>query len=338
LVKNDVKGLRRTLKRVSGFLLGTVFGLFGARGVPAQPSGSPVDLPTAAPAFHLEASVSRLSGDTRYVLRALAENPAEPGTLVEIRSELEFPLDTTLLGATLRWRPGAKADGSWDLGAGLRFNFVDPSEKMIDQDWVGSRQFAYTESDAQLDLLLANADVRYRFRDGSRLTLAAVLLFEYQRIEQHLIGFEGWQGSLFSDQRFPVSGTGPVIDYRVTYVSPQLGLNARYWSGHRSWLGGQVSVGVVHASDTDDHLRRGRIAEGQGWGVGVGSRLEAGFWPARWLSLRGGGGLRYFYAEGQVTQRWYRDGDLPEGFVIPDIPYELESLQFDIGLDLGVAL
>jgi len=35
-------------------------------------------------------------------------------------------------------------------------------------------------------------------------------------------------------------------------------------------------------------------------------------------------------------ERWYRDGDLPEGFVIPDIPYDFESLQFDLGLEAGV--
>ena len=149
------------------------------------------------------------------------------------------------------------------------------------------------------------------------------------------------RGSLFSDEQYPVSGIAPVIDYEVTYVSGQLGAAATYLVGGHSRLGARATVGVAYASDTDDHLLRGRIAEGEGWGVGLNSRLEfdllPGFTPLGWLSASLAGELRFFHAEGQVDQRWYRDEDLPEGTVIPDLPYQLESLQLQIGASIGAS-
>ena len=264
-------------------------------------------------------------------MNAKAENPAEPGTIVDIRSRLEFPLDVTLLGVTVSWEPGMPTSRRWGVTAGVHTNVSDPSSKMTDEDWVDSKQLAYTESDGDLSLIFATADVSYRLRERERTAISLLFHLDYQRMEQHLVGFEGWRGSLFSDERWPVSGTAPVIDYDVTYVSGQLGAGATYLVGGHSRLGARATVGVAYASDTDDHLLRGRIAEGECWGVGLNSRLEfdllPGFTSLSWLSASLVGERRFFHAEGQVDQRWYRDEDLPEGTVIADLPYELESLQ-----------
>jgi hypothetical protein len=282
-----------------------------------------------------------LFGDTKYELNAQAENPAEPGTLVDIRSELTFPLDVTLLGVTVSWERGMVASRRWALAAGVHTNITDPSSKMTDEDWIGGRQISYTESNAELDMLLVTADVYYRLRQGQRTALSLLLHFDYQRIEQHLVGFEGWRGSLFSDQRYPVSGSAPVIDYRVEYLSPQFGALGDYRFANFSRLAFQASAGVVFASDTDDHLLRGRISEGNGWGFGLNSRvaldLLPGFVPLGWLSASLIGELRFFHAEGDVDQRWYRDEDLPAGTEILDIPYQLESLQAQIGVSVGIS-
>ena len=156
-----------------------------------------------------------------------------------------------------------------------------------------------------------------------------------------MVGFEGWRGSLFSDQRFPVSGSAPVIDYEVEYLSPQLGAAGDYRFTDSYRLAFQVSAGVVYASDTDDHLLRGRISEGNGWGLGLNSSvaldLLPGFVPWGWLSASLTGELRFFHAEGNVDQRWYRDEDLPAGTEILDIPYQLESLQAQIGVSVGIS-
>ena len=65
--------------------------------------------------------------------------------------------------------------------------------------------------------------------------------------------------------------------------------------------------------------------------------LLPGFVPLGWLSAGLTGELRFFHAEGDVDQIWYRDEDLPEGSEIRDIPYQFESLQGQIGVSLGVS-
>jgi hypothetical protein len=51
------------------------------------------------------------------------------------------------------------------------------------------------------------------------------------------------------------------------------------------------------------------------------------------------GQVRYYQAEGNQTQRWYKDeGDITAGTVIDDIPHEFESLQYSVGLQItGIA-
>jgi hypothetical protein len=303
------------------------------------PSG--IQAQTESPSLRFGATVSRLFGDTKYEMNAKTDDPTDPGTLVGIRSRLEFPLDVTLLGVTVSWEPGMATSRRWSAAAGVHMNVTDPSNKMTDEDWVGSKKLSYTESDAEVDAILVTADVGYRLREGERIAISALFHFDFQRIEQHIVGFEGWRGSLFSDQRFPASGTAAVIDYDVTYMSPQLGVAAMYLATGHSRLEAQTTVGVVYATDTDDHLLRGRIAEGEGWGVGLNSRvafdLLPGFIPLSWLSAGLVGELRFFRAEGEVDQRWYRTEDLPEGSVIPNLSYELESVQTQISVSIGAS-
>jgi hypothetical protein len=297
--------------------------------------------PVETPGVLVGLTVSRWFGDTRYELNAKSEDPGEPGTLVDIRSELKFPLDVTLLGVTARWDPGMPGSSLWGAAAGVHMNVTDPASKMTNEDWIGGRQIAFTESNADLDMLLATAAVHYRFRQGHRSAVSLLLHFDYQRVDQYLVGFEGWRGSLFSDERFPISGTAPVVDYRVEYLSPRLGVAGDYQFGDFSRLALETSAGVVYAWDKDDHLLRGRISEGDGWGFGLNSSIALdllpGFAPLGWLSASLIGELRFFHAEGDVDQRWYRDEDLPAGTEINDIPYQLQSLQTQISLNVGVS-
>lgn len=95
------------------------------------------------------------------------------------------------------------------------------------------------------------------------------------------------------------------------------------------------------ASDRDDHLIRNRIAEVDGTGIGIHSRLEFELVPGFSTDLPGlsanlAGEMRYFRADGEVTQRWYdADGEWT-GEEIRDLPDDLESLQFTLNLGLGI--
>jgi hypothetical protein len=293
-----------------------------------------------APGLHIEATVTRLSGDTHFDMTARSENPAEPGEIVDIRSRLEFPLDTTLLGIEAGWRPDEAEPSPWSFAASLRTSVSDPTGRMKDEDWVGPKKLAHTESDGDLTMILAAADVAYLFRESERTDFALLLRLDYQRIEQHLVGFEGWQGSLFSDQHYPVHGSAPVVNYKVNYFSTQAGATAGYLAGSHLRVSASALVGPAYASDTDDHLLRGRLSEGSGWGVGasssLGVELTPGFFPIDWLRANLEGELRFYHVEGQLDERWYREGeDMPVGTVIPDLPHEIESLQ--LGVSLGLA-
>jgi hypothetical protein len=272
-------------------------------------------------------------------MNALSENPAEPGEIVDIRSRLEFPLDLTLVGIEVGWQPGESEPNKWSFTAGAHTNISNPSSSMTDEDWVGSKHLAYTESDGDLRLILMTAGTAYRFREGERSSLSLLLDMEYERIEQNLVGFEGWQGSLFSDNQYPVSGTAPVVNYAVNYASAQAGASFTYMAGRHYQLAARATVGPAYAWDYDDHLLRGRLAEGSGWGVAVNSQLGIdlmpGFVAADWLTASLTGEFRFYHAEGEADQRWYRDEDMPEGTVIEGLPHELESLQYGLTLSAG---
>jgi len=74
-------------------------------------------------------------------------------------------------------------------------------------------------------------------------------------------------------------------------------------------------------------LARGRLTVG----------LLPGFVPWRWLTVGVVGDIFYQHAEGDVTQTWYRNEDQPAGTVIANIPYTIESLQYELGVRIGVA-
>ncbi len=303
-------------------------------GRPAESVASP------PPGLHVGASVSQWTGSTSYRMSARAEDPTDPGSLVDIHSTLEFPLETTLVGVTAGWSPRTAGHGGWTLGAGIHTNLDNPSARVTDEDWVGATRLSYTESDTELDVILATADVSYRLPGERRVSTSILFHLDYQRIEQYVVGYEGWRGSLFSDEQVAVSGTARVIDYSVTYLSGQLGAGLGCAVGTRSALGAKATVGVVRATDTDDHLLRGRISEGRGWGIGAGASATLDLVPGSpsldWLSVSLAGEVRYFHAVGHVAQRWYRDEDMPAGAVIADLPYEIDSLQFRLSATAGI--
>lgn len=63
----------------------------------------------------------------------------------------------------------------------------------------------------------------------------------------------------------------------------------------------------------------------------------SGFFPLNWLTASLIGEFRFFHAEGDVDQLWYRNEDLPAGTEINNIPYEIESLQGRIHISVGAS-
>jgi len=241
----------------------------------------------------------------------------------------------------MTWAPGEAATRRWSLGLEFRTNLDDPSDLMTDGDWIDDVQIGHTESPAELDLWGGALEVAYALRPGPRPRWALLFRADYQRIEQHLVGFEGWRRSLFSEQVFPVAGTAPVLDYEVAHFAPQLGARGRLDLATDLQVSLQGTAGLALARDRDDHLLRGRVSEGDGVGFAGQGRLSLDLLPGfvgwKWLTAGLFGEIRYRHAEGDVTQTWYRNEDQPAGTVIAGIPYTIESLQWEFGIRFGAA-
>lgn len=283
-------------------------------------------------------TVSYQGGYSTYDIKALAETPANPGELSEIASELEFPLDCLLLGGDLGWRSGS---GRYWIRGGVSFNLTDPGGSMVDRDWMAGTMVSYSESDVEMDLLSAYFETRYGLKKTKPAEWWLLGRMEYWESRYDVIGYSGWQDLNMDGNRTGYSGTGLVLQYEITYFTPQVGLGKRWTLGNRSYLDLTALGGILFTSDRDDHILRGRVSEADALGFSLGLQAEA-----RLLTLGTGGtrlvadllgGLSYYNATGDQTQTWYEDeGSNPAGTVVSGISYGVESLQYMIGLQGGV--
>jgi hypothetical protein len=302
-----------------------------APGVRGQAS-VPLERRESNPGLEISVSVSRSFGQTSFEMDALTPDPQNTNELVPIRSKLEFPLDATLLGLNAEWKPGMTVP--WSFGVAVKIGVDYPSELIRDSDFFGDKQIFFGESPPDVDFFMATAEVRYGLRSSDRGKVDLLLHIQYERIDQHGVGFEGWQGSLFSDTRVPISEMEPVIDYQVKYLSPQVGASIERLISDNIGFGLLGSVGVVFAADSDNHLKRGRESKGSGFGVGTGAqgsfKLLPGSLPVKSLSLEVYGALRYYYATGTSDQTF------SDGSQYLDLAYTFESLMPQVGVSAAI--
>lgn len=287
-------------------------------------------------------------GSTLYRLDANVIEEGTSGDIGRIKSELEFPLDGTLIGASLQLDFHTSSGKNWGVEAGIITNAGNPQSRMIDQDWrtipgVFDGQIAYLESDIILHILSASLEGYHRFLKTNWMAMSILAHISYQNISQKGINFEGWTRNMVTMGKLQVRGYEPVIDYKVTYISPQLGGKITLDFGGGIGLDLKASAGFVFCEDDDDHLLRGKIStsEAIGFGCDATARLNLYPWfaPKKDFAISVVGQFQYYQAEGNQTQRWYRDeGEITAGTVIEEIPHEFECLQYSIGLQVvGIA-
>jgi hypothetical protein len=292
--------------------------------------------------------VTRELGYTDYRLEATVEDQMYPGVIGDIRSELEFPLDVTLAGVSLRLDFHTASGKTWGIGVGFITNVDYPSSPLIDQDWMAfpggfDGQFAYFESDVDLHMYLLTSEGYFRVIGANWVSVSLLGHFTYQEIGQTAMGYDGWTTNLVTMGRLQVRGSERAIDYEVTYLSPQLGGKIVVDFGHGVELDMKASAGFVFCSDEDDHLLRGKLSTADAIGFGCSAEttlfLLPWFAPRRDFAIGIVGSFRYYQAEGNQTQRWYRDeGEITAGTEIENIPHEFESYQYSVGLQIvGIA-
>jgi len=284
---------------------------------------------------------SRSSGTTQYTLSEEFEHPFHPGTLSDVQSEFEFPLDVVLIGFTAAWDLATRTSRRWGGAVRISTNVTDPSKKATKGSQIENHRVGYRESVAELSMIVSTVDVSFRLTEGERSTLSLLFHYDYQNIRHRLTEFDGWYYDPFWQNGANASGEEPVIEYAIYYASPQIGAAGAFCPNEFSRLALQASVGAVYASCTDNHFLLGRYSQGSGWGLGLNSRasidLLPGFVKLDWLWAGLTLELFYFHTEGETDRRWYTDTYLPAGTEINNIPHETESFQAHIGVSVGAS-
>ncbi len=296
--------------------------------------------------FTLDPQLSHNFGYTEYIMDI--SFPTVEGNYV-LKSELEFPLDVIMAGAKVGLHSTADKLYAWSVKGGYFTNLNDPGGVMKDHDWTTVRpnvveKFSFTESPSEMSSTLLLFEGTLRVLHRKRFDLALWGGFRYQKIKQDIIGYKGWQLDT-NLIRHDISGTERAVVYRVTYKSPHVGLRANIKLGARASLGARAAFAPVWASDFDDHLLRKKTATADITGSGIisGANLDVNL--ASKSSLKPFvtlvSDLVYFHASGNQTQSWYGDDPATPteddtGTVLSGIPHEINTLQINVGLRVGL--
>jgi hypothetical protein len=291
-----------------------------------------------------------MSGKTEYDFNLVQEFILLSGDTIAIgtRSLLEFPLDAVLVGGTIGINLATEEKTIGTVEFGLYTNMNDPGGLMKDHDWIAypgvfDGKISYTESEAKMEMLLFSFQGTVRLFDLGGASISFLGGYNYQKIEQSIIGFTGW----FIDSNLtqqPQSGTEPAIDYRVTYKGPKFGISIQEDFGQRIQLNVQSGLSLIWADDFDDHLLRKfhTFADGDGSGTFARAGLR--------LNLsRGSGGMQsfidfigsydYISVSAKQTFEQYADGgpnENPVGTSFGGLPHDFKSSQYRFGASLGL--
>ena len=292
-----------------------------------------------------------LFGKTEYDFHLTQLVADTSGALVDftVRSFLEFPLDVFVAGASIGIGSPEDADKSWSAEVGMFTNVSDPGKSMKDSDWYtlennfAETMVSYTESDAKMDMLLVNAEVTKELFNVGNADIAILAGFRYQKIEQNIIGYDGWQLDTNFVQQ-PVSGTGPALDYMVTYKGPQFGALTRIDFSSSVQINIKTAVSLTWVKDKDDHLLRKFHTLADGQGIGFISQIGARWFTGSRLMGHNSyvdfvGSYDYYKADISSTRVQYGDGgpsEPPVGYTVGGLPHDIKSQQFKLGLRFGL--
>lgn len=316
--------------------------------VPATAAG-------ARPRVSMGAGGGKMLGHTTYKI-SMCEYVPDYYVNVCAESELEFPLDVWLADFKLGVEGTISGSTAWRIDLAVGTNIGDPGNPMKDSDvisvpeWGASEKFSYTESDSETDVLVTDLSGRVAFFARPRLRLEAVLGYAYESFSYEIFGVEGWQLNPETGERvlFSLYEGVNVLDYKVTYHVPYLGISMRGAPARRMTVDAQLLYSPrASAEDRDDHILRKKTAESDCRGRAYMGSLEATWRPYRrpgglsW-SVGIGVDLVYVSTEGDQTQRWYGDDPVDPsvdetGLVIGGIDTEIvgshQTLFFRAGVE-----
>jgi hypothetical protein len=300
----------------------------------------------AAPGWSWSTSLDTIVGlgDTRYLME-------EPGLPFGVSSELIFPLNTLLVGITLRGdKTGGRVDGGreWGFEASLAVNLLSPFGKMEDYDWwmypgVPKVAFSYTESDAKMLWLVFSAEWKIPMISGAWGNLAGALGYRLQYVSQKIYGYNGWHNDDnldgVADGYYEDFATGLALTYWVWWNVPTAGLRVTLAPSPRVSVALEAGLAAAIVADEDDHVLRYKLSTAHGLGFGgyadLWARYTFGKAEARvrpFLSLTGS--VLYMKANTLQTQSYYAGPYA--GLTDSGIDHQISTRQFTAALTFGL--
>lgn len=220
--------------------------------------------PKAPIVFDIAIGTELMSGDTTYSI-------GYPVTVVGGNtqegyfpfSQLEWPLDIWLA----RVDAGVNIGSSWRINGTIKTNISDPSDPMIDKDWITASNpdqlDIYSDSTiSDFNALILDFDVEWAFLQSQSWNLYAGLGYQYQKFE-----YDGQLIRQYSPSGIPdVEGYGDGsvgITYEMTYKMPYLLAGADFQITPNFIVAGHFSFSpFVDAQDEDHHLLRNKLNKG----------------------------------------------------------------------------
>lgn len=300
--------------------------VIGGVGVPAY---------AERPKLDLTLGHGMLSGDTTYQIGGTVDTPSGSSEIHFPLSELEFPLDVYMLsvGGSLEFAE------KWKLSANVKKNINSDAGKMKDSDWGiffddPDSLDIYSESDADLEALITDINLRYRFYKKSNWSFIAGLGYLRQNFDYEISNLDQWYPSLNDYYGYDIGHdyvSGKVLEYEVTYNIPYMEIGTQFKIKDKFRL--EASLGyspLVNVTDEDNHILRSKISEGDCDGDAILLSLEGRYdFLTHWfLTLQ----LDYMMIETDGKQKQYTYGEWTA-----TIDQEIESEQIFAALAVGYA-
>jgi hypothetical protein len=294
--------------------------------------------------LNFESSFTRNLGYSTYELRGTDSGG-------KISSKLEFPLDSFFIGAQCILFPGDYLEREWDFQLGVYCNLNAPASKMLDHDWIEpvgfpKLKFSYTESNADMFMLIIDARVHYKIASLSWFDLYLCCGYSFQYITQRVNGYSGWQIDLNTGIIYDVEASGLAMLYDIYYHLPAVGLLVSMQPVPGLVLEGEVNALAAIVYDRDDHVLRNKLSTSFGIGIGINPNIRILYYIPCSHSFNIYLGLEcrfsYIFIPAKQRQRWYADDPgtptiNETGTVYTDIIHDITSLSLSGGLKAGIS-
>jgi hypothetical protein len=313
----------------------------------------------AAPAqkgldYSFQPSIYKSFGKTSYLMDISGFD--ENSQFLRLKSELIFPVDLLMIGGRAGITRYINNRDDWSVQIGLNINANSKTGPFEDYDWFTgdagagffNDKFSSMTSDVKANQLEFTLELKKLFYYSPQTMLYFWVGYRYQRINQTAINIlkGSWQidyenDSSFTPDTLDFNYITEGLKYRINYNTPFLGLIFKRQPYKTLTLEFKAAYLILSVSDFDDHILRGKKSTASGSGKGFWGGIDIKYTPRQYFKDRKfyiglKAELIYKYADTRQTQEWYMDeGDIEAGYIIGDIPHEIETTQYRLGIEAG---